>query len=149
MTADMDARLAIDTAVLLLYFVVIISIGLYVGRKEENLKDFALGGRAIPWWAHLGRPARDRYRSFAPVFRRHHFHRPLCGPEGRKPQRLRARRARNSLVGPSWTPGSRSIPQFCSCISSSSFPSAFMWAGRKKTSKTSRSAGAQFRGGPF
>src|SRR6516165_6015154 len=53
MTADMDARLAIDTAVLLLYFIVIISIGLYVGRKEENLKDFALGGRAIPWWAIL------------------------------------------------------------------------------------------------
>ena len=53
MTADMDARLAIDTAVLLVYFIVIISIGLYVGRKEENLKDFALGGRAIPWWAIL------------------------------------------------------------------------------------------------
>src|ERR1051325_2841776 len=53
MTADMDARLGIDTAVLLLYFVVIISIGLYMGRKEENLKDFALGGRAIPWWAVL------------------------------------------------------------------------------------------------
>src|SRR4051812_1637964 len=53
MTADMDARLAIDTAVLLLYFVVIISIGLYMGRKEESLKDFALGGRAIPWWAVL------------------------------------------------------------------------------------------------
>src|ERR1041384_3849739 len=53
MTADMDARLAIDTAVLLVYFVVIISIGLYMGRKEESLKDFALGGRAIPWWAVL------------------------------------------------------------------------------------------------
>jgi SSS family transporter len=53
MSADMDARLAIDIAVLLVYFVVIISIGLYVGRKEENLKDFALGGRAIPWWAIL------------------------------------------------------------------------------------------------
>src|SRR4030095_14937778 len=53
MTADMDSRLAIDTAVLLLYFVVIIWIGLYMGRKEENLKDFALGGRAIPWWAVL------------------------------------------------------------------------------------------------
>jgi solute:Na+ symporter, SSS family len=49
----MDARLMIDTAVLLLYFVIIISIGLYMGRKEENLKDFALGGRAIPWWAIL------------------------------------------------------------------------------------------------
>ena len=42
----MDSRLAIDTAVLLLYFIVIISIGLYMGRKEESLKDFALGGRA-------------------------------------------------------------------------------------------------------
>ena len=53
MTADMDSRLAIDTAVLLLYFIVIISIGLYMGRKEESLKDFALGGRRIPWWAVL------------------------------------------------------------------------------------------------
>src|SRR6266436_5867813 len=49
----MDARLAIDSAVLLLYFVLIISIGLYMGRKEEDLKDFALGGRRIPWWAIL------------------------------------------------------------------------------------------------
>src|ERR1044072_1432740 len=49
----MEARLAIDTAVLFLYFVIIISIGLYMGRKEESLKDFALGGRAIPWWAVL------------------------------------------------------------------------------------------------
>src|SRR2546428_6214486 len=49
----MDGRLAIDCAVLLVYFVLIISIGLYMGRGEENLKDFALGGRAIPWWAVL------------------------------------------------------------------------------------------------
>src|SRR3989440_1542083 len=49
----MVARLAIDSAVLLLYFVLIISIVLYMGRKEESLKDFALGGRAIPWWAIL------------------------------------------------------------------------------------------------
>jgi hypothetical protein len=48
----MDARLGIDSAVLLLYFVIIISICLYMGRKE-NLKDFALGGRRIPWWAVL------------------------------------------------------------------------------------------------
>src|SRR3982075_866892 len=49
----MDARLAIDSAVLLLYFVLIIFIGLYMGRKEESLKDFALGGLRIPWWAVL------------------------------------------------------------------------------------------------
>src|SRR3989440_2801555 len=53
MTADMDTRLVIDSTVLLLYFVIIISIGLYMGRKEEDLKDFALGGRRIPWWAVL------------------------------------------------------------------------------------------------
>src|SRR5881394_3697548 len=53
MTAEMDSRLAIDTAVLFLYFIVIVSIGLYMGRKEENLKDFALGGRRVPWWAVL------------------------------------------------------------------------------------------------
>src|SRR5207245_11694897 len=49
----MDGRLAIDTAVLLVYFVIIISIGLYMGRKEENLADFVLGRRQIAWWAIL------------------------------------------------------------------------------------------------
>jgi SSS family transporter len=49
----MDSRLAIDIGVLLLYFVIIIFIGLRMGRKEDNLEDFALGGRLIPWWAVL------------------------------------------------------------------------------------------------
>ncbi len=49
----MDFRLAIDFGVLLLYFVLIIFIGLRMGRKEENLEDFALGRRQIPWWAVL------------------------------------------------------------------------------------------------
>src|SRR6266511_3140743 len=49
----MDARLAIDSTILLLYFALIIAVGLYMGRKEENLKDFALGGRRMPWWAVL------------------------------------------------------------------------------------------------
>src|SRR5437764_3137155 len=49
----MDARLAIDSAVLLLYFVLIISIGHYMSRKEESLADFALGRRQIAWWAIL------------------------------------------------------------------------------------------------
>src|SRR3954471_16899919 len=49
----MDSRLAIDLGVLLVYFVVIIFIGLRMGRKEDNLEDFALGGRRIPWWAVL------------------------------------------------------------------------------------------------
>src|SRR5580765_3554814 len=49
----MDTRLAIDIGVLVLYFVIIIFIGLRMGRKEDNLEDFALGGRRIPWWAVL------------------------------------------------------------------------------------------------
>ncbi|MFN2475913.1 MAG: sodium:solute symporter [Chthoniobacterales bacterium] len=49
----MDSRLAIDICVLLLYFIVIITIGLRMGRKEESLEGFALGGRRIPWWAVL------------------------------------------------------------------------------------------------
>jgi len=49
----MDSRLAIDIGVLVLYFVIIIFIGLRMGRKEDNLEDFALGGRRIPWWAVL------------------------------------------------------------------------------------------------
>jgi solute:Na+ symporter, SSS family len=48
-----DTRLAIDIGVLLLYFVIIIFIGLRMGRKEDSLEDFALGGRRIPWWAVL------------------------------------------------------------------------------------------------
>src|SRR5216110_1474047 len=48
---DMDGRLAIDSAVLLFYFFVIIFIGLRMGRKERDLEDFALGRRQIPWWA--------------------------------------------------------------------------------------------------
>src|SRR6476646_12285467 len=53
MTADMDSRLAIDCAVLFIYFVVIISIGLFMGRRERDLADFALGRRQIAWWAVL------------------------------------------------------------------------------------------------
>jgi SSS family solute:Na+ symporter len=48
-----DTRLVIDIGVLVLDFVIIIFIGLRMGRKEDNLEDFALGGRRIPWWAVL------------------------------------------------------------------------------------------------
>src|SRR3954452_17009083 len=44
-------RLAIDGLIIVVYFVVIISIGLYMGRRENTLHDFALGGRRVPWWA--------------------------------------------------------------------------------------------------
>src|SRR5467141_1084923 len=49
----MDSRLVIDSTVLLLYFIPIIAIGLFMGRRERDLEDFALGRRQIPWWAVL------------------------------------------------------------------------------------------------
>src|SRR5207237_2467077 len=43
--------LLIDGLIIVLYFVAITSIGLYMGRREKSLHDFALGGRSMPWWA--------------------------------------------------------------------------------------------------
>jgi SSS family transporter len=44
-------ELLIDGLIILIYFVGIIFIGLYMGRRENTLHDFALGGRRVPWWA--------------------------------------------------------------------------------------------------
>src|ERR1700704_3169566 len=49
-----NSRLLIDTVVLLAYFFGIVALGLWAGRRNKNLQDFALGGRSIPWWAVLG-----------------------------------------------------------------------------------------------
>src|SRR5947209_8253635 len=43
--------LFVDGVIILVYFVVITGIGLYMGRREKSLSDFALGGRRVPWWA--------------------------------------------------------------------------------------------------
>src|SRR5437764_11650617 len=43
--------LLVDGVIILLYFVCITTIGLYMGRREKSLHDFALGGRNVPWWA--------------------------------------------------------------------------------------------------
>ena len=43
----------IDGAVILLYFALIVTIGLRAGRGNTTLKEFSLGGRSIPWWAVL------------------------------------------------------------------------------------------------
>src|ERR1700724_215922 len=50
---DMNARLAIDTVVLLAYFIGIVALGLWAGRRNRNLDEFSLGSRSIPWWAVL------------------------------------------------------------------------------------------------
>src|SRR5262245_33824055 len=43
--------LLIDGLIITVYFVGLISLGLYLGRRETSLHDFALGGRRLPWWA--------------------------------------------------------------------------------------------------
>lgn len=43
--------LLVDGLIIILYFAAITGIGLYMGRREESLHDFALGGRRVPWWA--------------------------------------------------------------------------------------------------
>ena len=47
------SSLFIDTAVVLFYFILIVGIGLYAGRNNKTLQDFALGSRSVPWWAVL------------------------------------------------------------------------------------------------
>ena len=46
-------NLGVDGLVILVYFVGIVGIGLYAARKNSSLRDFALGGHSIPWWAVL------------------------------------------------------------------------------------------------
>ncbi|MFA7344499.1 MAG: sodium:solute symporter [Terrimicrobiaceae bacterium] len=46
-------NLGVDGAVILVYFVGIVGIGLCAARKNTTLQDFALGGHSIPWWAVL------------------------------------------------------------------------------------------------
>lgn len=50
---NFDLRFFIDACVLVLYFIVIVTIGLRLGQREKSLAGFALGGRQIPWWAVL------------------------------------------------------------------------------------------------
>ncbi len=49
----MNAAWAVDFTVIFGYLALIMGIGLYMGRREDSLHDFALGGRKIPWWAVL------------------------------------------------------------------------------------------------
>ncbi len=46
-------NLAIDLLIIVIYFVVVITVGLFKGRREHTMEGFAMGGRQIPWWAVL------------------------------------------------------------------------------------------------
>ena len=41
----------IDFTIIAVYLFLIISLGIYFGRKEESLEDYCLGGRTVPWIA--------------------------------------------------------------------------------------------------
>jgi SSS family transporter len=43
--------LLFDGLIIVIYFGLILFIGLWMGRRENSLHDFALGGRRVPWWA--------------------------------------------------------------------------------------------------
>ncbi len=44
---------ALDLIIIGIYFAIIIGIGWHFSRRNNNVADFALGGRSIPWWAVL------------------------------------------------------------------------------------------------
>src|SRR5687768_13173797 len=49
----MSAAFLVDALVILVYFVVIIGIGLAQRSKSGSVEGFALGDRQTPWWAVL------------------------------------------------------------------------------------------------
>jgi SSS family transporter len=44
----------IDAAVVAAYLVVVIGLGVWIGRGNRTPADYFLGGRDLPWWALLG-----------------------------------------------------------------------------------------------
>jgi len=47
------SSLGLDLLIIGIYFVIIIGIGVHFSRRSNDVADFALGGRSIPWWAVL------------------------------------------------------------------------------------------------
>src|ERR1700731_3962217 len=43
----------LDAVVLVAYLLGTMTLGLYVGRKQKDAKDYFVANRAIPWWAVL------------------------------------------------------------------------------------------------
>ena len=40
-----------DLALILLYVVVVVAVGLWVSRGIKSSKDYFLAGKSLPWWA--------------------------------------------------------------------------------------------------
>ncbi|MFG0262258.1 MAG: sodium:solute symporter [Novipirellula sp. JB048] len=45
---------SIDAGILVLYILLMVALGLWVGRDQKDLSGYLLGGRDLPWWAILG-----------------------------------------------------------------------------------------------
>ncbi len=48
---EMGKLATLDLAVIVLYLIVMVFIGLRVGRNVKDDRDYFLGGRKLPWWA--------------------------------------------------------------------------------------------------
>ena len=49
------ANLAVfDAVVLIAYLVGVVALGIWLGRGQQNARDYLLGGNNAPWWAILG-----------------------------------------------------------------------------------------------
>src|SRR5678809_506363 len=42
---------ALDFVVIVAYLVGVTLLGIYVGRRQRDAKDYFVAGRSIPWWA--------------------------------------------------------------------------------------------------
>ncbi|KAA3657754.1 MAG: hypothetical protein DWQ10_12610, partial [Calditrichaeota bacterium] len=40
----------VDYGIMVFYFLAILMIGTYFGRKQKTVKDFFFGGQRFPWW---------------------------------------------------------------------------------------------------
>ena len=50
MISSTNALCFADYAVVACFFVVMISVGVFFGRKQKSMTQFFGGGRQVPWW---------------------------------------------------------------------------------------------------
>jgi SSS family solute:Na+ symporter len=41
----------LDWTVIMFYFVGMIGLSVYLGRRQSSQEDYFVGGRKLPWWA--------------------------------------------------------------------------------------------------
>ena len=44
---------SIDVAIVAAYLLVMLAVGVWVGRGQKSTKDYFLGDKSLPWWAVL------------------------------------------------------------------------------------------------